>query len=130
MTRTTRRTPRQAQRPRDTPSKASPAGQEAPIVRAEVVARPALRRELNSRGARGVPAVTASVAMAGHYLAVVEAHRRVQVALEYGPEALAGRVADPEEPPDWNRSLQSAAGRSDRIRGIVGRGLMLPRVVA
>ena len=30
----------------------------------------------------------------------------------------------------WNRSLQSAAGRSDRIRGIVGRGLMLPRVVA
>ena len=99
-------------------------------MRAEVVARPALRRELNSRGARGVPAVTASVAMAGHYLAVVEAHRRVQVALEYGPEALAGRVADPEEPPDWNRSLQSAAGRSDRMRGIVGRGLMLPRVVA
>ncbi|MGB8299171.1 MAG: hypothetical protein WCG85_27380 [Polyangia bacterium] len=42
----------------------------------------------------------------------------------------SGTNEDPDISPNWNRSPRSAAGRSDRARGIAGRGLMLPRVVA
>lgn len=102
MTKKSTKTPHQALNPRASVPKAFAVAPEGPPLRAEAVGLPASNRELNSRGARGVPAVMASVAMAGHYLAVVEAHRRVQVALEYGPEEIAGWVENPEEPPDYD----------------------------
>jgi hypothetical protein len=55
----------------------------------------------------------ASIAMAGHYLAVVEAYRRVQVALEHGPAALTSDVEDdPNVYTDYDPLLWEWAGGS------------------